>query len=202
MSKIMKLVRNTRGRPQKFGRPSRAVTLTLPEDVIGALTSVDDDLSRAVVRLIQPLVTDGAPRPAAELTRYGDGAVIVVKPIEVLRRIPGVSLVPLPDGRALISLDGHMAPTDFELKVRDALDDKNNLEPNDRSVLTSIVEILKSARRTRGIDVRQRSIIVLQATGRGSRRSQGGLRLGVLCALTSDVLQEALGISLAASAFL
>ena len=198
----MKLVRNTRGRPQKFGRPSRAVTLTLPEDVIGALTSVDDDLSRAVVRLIQPLVTDGVPRPAAELTRYGDGAVIVIKPIEVLRRIPGVSLVPLPDGRALISLEGHMAPTDFELKVRDALDDNNNLEPNDRSVMTSIVEILKSARRTRGIDVRQRSIIVLQATGRGSRRSQGGFKLGVLCALTSDVLQEALGISLAASAFL
>jgi hypothetical protein len=198
----MKLVRAGRGRPQKFGRPSRAVTLTLPEDLIRALASVDEDLSRAVVRLTQPLMADVVPRPPAELTKYGDSAVIVVKPVEALRRLPGVSLVPLPDGRALISLDGHMAPPDFELKIRDVLDEDGDLEANDRSVLTSIVEILKSARGTRGIDVRQRSIIVLQATARGSRKASGGFRLGVLCALTSEVFQEALGISLATAAFL
>ena len=38
-----------RGRPRKFVRPSRAVTVTLPDDVIAALQGVDVDLSRAVV---------------------------------------------------------------------------------------------------------------------------------------------------------
>lgn len=66
-----------RGRPRKFLRPSRAVTLTLPEDIIEALRSVDGDLSRAVVRVVQPLVT-AAPCPMAEVVTYGGHAVIVV----------------------------------------------------------------------------------------------------------------------------
>jgi hypothetical protein len=203
MSKIMKLVRAGRGRPQKFGRPSRAVTLTLPEDVIGALTSVDDDLSRAVVRLMQPIVADVVPRPPAELTKYGDSAVIVIKPVDALRRIPGVSLVPLPDGRALISLEGDMAPPDFELKVRDVLDENGHMDGRERAVLMSIIEILKSARRTRGIHVRQRGIIVLQAVARTPRKSQSGLGLSAFCVfrvITGDAFQEALAVSLASAA--
>lgn len=160
----MKLVRAGRGRPQKFGRPSRALTLTLPEDVIVALSAIDDDVSRAVVRLTQPLVADVVPRPAAELTRYGDSAVIVIKPIEALGRIPGVTLVPLPDGRALISLDESMTTPDFELGIRDLLDEDARLDGRERSALASIIEILKTARRSRGVSVQHRSIIVLQRT--------------------------------------
>ena len=51
---------NRRGRPRKFSRPSRAITLTLPEDTIAALRAVDRDLSRAVVRVVQPLEQDAA----------------------------------------------------------------------------------------------------------------------------------------------
>ena len=61
----IKLLPPRRGRPQKFGRPSRAVTLTLPEDVIAALGRVDDDLSRAIVRVSKPLLGDVASRPPA-----------------------------------------------------------------------------------------------------------------------------------------
>lgn len=205
MSKIMKLVRAGRGRPQKFGRPSRAITLTLPKDVIAALAAVDDDLSRAVVRLTQPLVADVVPKPSAELTRYGDGAVIVITPVEALKRIPGVSLVPLPDGRALISLEGHLAPPDFELKVRDVLDDGNDIDSRDRSVLTSVVEILKSARQTRGVGVHQRSIIVLRTAGRTARRAQRSLGVGMFClvrVMSGDMFQDAVGVSLASAALL
>ena len=45
-----------RGPPRKFGRPSQPVTLTLPDDVIAALLGIDADLSRAIVRVTQPLV--------------------------------------------------------------------------------------------------------------------------------------------------
>jgi hypothetical protein len=160
----MKLLQARRGRPQKFGRPSRAVTLTLPEDVISALQGVDDDLSRAVVRLTQPLVADVIPRPAAELAKYGQSAVIVVKQLAALARIPGVTLVPLPDGRALISLDETMSVHEFELKLRDTVDAEPALAPRERSLLTSIGEILKSARQEKHVTVHQRSIIVLHVS--------------------------------------
>ena len=160
-------VRSRRGRPQKFGRPARAVTLTLPEDILTALASVDEDVSRAVVRLCQPLVADVLPRPPAELSKYGNSAVIVVKPVSALEQIPGVTLVPLPDGRALISLDEVMTLYEFELKLRDALDATGSGDAREDAVLASIAEILKSARRTKGIALRQRSIIVLQSTRRG-----------------------------------
>jgi hypothetical protein len=163
----LKLLAARRGRPQKFGRPSRAVTLTLPEDVIAALEGVDDDLGRAVVRLAQPLSAEVARRPPAELSKYGQSAVIVVKPVDALARIPGVTLVPLPDGRALISLEGTMSVYEFELKLRDAIE-AGRLEPRDRSALASVGEILKSARQARGLKVQQRNIIVLQA---GRRRA-------------------------------
>jgi hypothetical protein len=169
---LMKLVRSRRGRPQKFGRPSRAVTLTLPEDVIAALASIDDDVSRAVVGLVEPLAADVVPRPPAELSKYGDSAVIVIRPCRVLSRMGGVTLVPLADGRALISLDEGLGVQAFELKVRDALDDRA-LDARDRATLASIAEILREARRTRGIAVHQRNIIVLQSMRRRRIRQTG-----------------------------
>ncbi len=168
----MKLAPARRGRPQKFGRPSHAVTLTLPDDIIAALTAVDDDISRAVVRLSQPLVKDVVARPPAELSKYGDSAIIVIKPLPALGRIPGVTLIPLPDGRALISLEESMTLYEFELKLRDTIDEGTDLEPWQRAAMASIREILKSARRTKGIEVHERSIIVLQSTRH--RRIAGG----------------------------
>jgi len=160
----IKLLKMRRGRPRKFGRPSRAVTVTLPDDVIAALSGVDDDLSRAIVQLSQPLLRDVVIRPPAELSKYGDSAVIVIKRLPTLNRMPGVSLVPLPDGRALISLDETMSVHEFELKLDDAIVGATDLEPRERSAMSSIREILKSARLSKAITVHQRNIIVLQST--------------------------------------
>jgi hypothetical protein len=153
-----------RGRPPKYGRPSRAVTLTLPEDVIAALTNLDEDLGRAVVRIAQPLVADVVPHPPAELSNYGDSAVIVTRRLTCLERIPGVTLVPLPDGRALISLGDELSVSEFELKLRDMVDDGAALDPAEKAALEVIGRILKAARSTKGLAVHERSIIVLQST--------------------------------------
>jgi hypothetical protein len=152
-----------RGRPHKFGRPSRAVTLTLPEDVICALERVDDDLGRAVVRVSQPLVTRPALSAGAELSNYGQSAVIVVRPVAALNRLPGVMLVPMPDGRALISLDDSMNVHEFELQLRDVLAEDRRLSREDRAALEAIGQILKTARRTHGVTLHQRRIIVLHS---------------------------------------
>ena len=73
-----------RGRLRKFCRPSQFVTLTLPDDVITARRKIDADLSRAIVRVTQPLVPSVSSAPA-ELFSYGDRSVIIVRPSQVLR---------------------------------------------------------------------------------------------------------------------
>jgi hypothetical protein len=162
------LLPSRRGRPQKFGRPSRAVTLTLPEDVIAALSRIDDDLSRAVVRVMQPLLSNGGSMPPVELSKFGKGAVIIIKPVPAMSRIPGVRLAPLPDGRTLITLQESMTVYEFELRLRDALEGSKPLETWERAIMSSVAGILKEARKTNKITLHQRGIIVLQSFPRRS----------------------------------
>ena len=160
--------RRGRGRPRKFATPSRHVTLTLPEHVIEALGRIDADLSRAVVRVAGAAAVPAADAPLhtpAELARFGRRAVIVVDPSRTLERRADVDLVPLPDGRALISFDRARTTADLELTIADALED-SALPAADRKVFEGIAQILKSARQSQDVVLRQRNIIVLEARRR------------------------------------
>ena len=173
MRPLTSLVRR-RGRPRKFSAPSRAVTLTLPEDVLASLSAIDADLSRAVVRVAQTRRNGrgGAVRgPApAELVKFGKRAVIVVNATPRLEEQTGVLLIPLSDGRALISFDETTTPARLELAIEDALDD-HRLGPDDRKVFAAIREILKSARRSGDVTLRQRNIMVLESQRLKKRRA-------------------------------
>lgn len=160
MNSIEESVRPRRGRPRKFLGRSSAVTLTLPDEVIAALRSIDTDLSRAVVRLAQPELVK-RPHPPAELAVFGRKAVIVVNPTHTLEERTGVSLVPLPDGRALISFDQPLTIAKLELMLRDALEDRR-LTSADQRIFEAIAEILGTARRSDDIVLQQRNIIVLE----------------------------------------
>lgn len=140
------------------------MTLTLPETVIDALERVDRDLSRAVVRVTQPEIRK-RPHASAELTTFGSHAVIIVNPTRTLERRMGVMLVPLSDGRALISLDESMTPARLELRIEDALEDRS-LPPDDAEILGGIRELLKDARRSTSVTLSQRNIIVLEHNGK------------------------------------
>jgi hypothetical protein len=153
-------VARRRGRPKKFSRPSRPVTLTLPVDVIAALRAIDPDLSRAIVRVTQtaaPL----ALQPTAELTSYGDRAVITVPSVRSIERRIGVELVPLPDGRALISFGERLTIAELELRIGDLLTDPT-IGKDERSTLEALAEVLRNARRSDGVAIRPRTIIVLE----------------------------------------
>ena len=63
-------MRRSRGRPRKFAAPSRAVTLTLPEWALSALSEMHEDISKAVVQLMQQRPRQRA-RPLAELSIFG-----------------------------------------------------------------------------------------------------------------------------------
>ena len=164
----MAAFKSKRGRPLKFNRPARQVTLTLPDDVIARLSRVDDDMGRAVVRLAM------AARPAAEsqgaeLTTFGGRAVIVVAPTKALERVRGVELVPLADGRALIALSEGTTKADFELGVRDLLEG-GSLGDADRRTLKSLLTFVADARRQGGLTLR--TILVLHSRRKARKASK------------------------------
>jgi hypothetical protein len=123
---------------------------------------VDGDLGRAIVALVERETTPRAHGFApAELTAYGNHAVILVDQTKVLKRLPGVQLVPAGNGRALISLDQPNSIPRLELNVRDAID--SDISTKERQTLEALAEILRHARSTPGITLQERSIIVLEA---------------------------------------
>jgi hypothetical protein len=162
----MKVGKHTRGRPRKYGaRRSVSVTITLPEDVVARLRRVDADLGAAIVALVDRLRLKRvrATHPA-ELSRYGNHAVIVVNPANVLKRLPGVELVPVANGRALISLKGSNSIAGLELAVRDALE--TEVSDAEHRTLEEIADILRRARRSPSVSLQERSIIVLESKRR------------------------------------
>ena len=161
MDSPVKNISPRRGRPRKFSSPSRAVTLTLPIPVLEALCAIDSDLSRAVVRVTQPELAR-QPHPPAELVVFGRRAVIVVNPTRTLEERTGIDLVPLPDGRALISFDSPGTIAALELRIEDAIEDRR-LSREDQAIFEAIASILKTARRSDDVVLVQRNIIVLEA---------------------------------------
>ena len=155
------------GRPRKFGRASRAVTVTLPEDVLAQLASIDADLGRAIVASVDRRVPPRPRRvPPAEVARYGNHAVILVTPIKALKKIAGVELIPIGQNRALISLDGaHQIPR-LELDLREAIERRAGDSAGLRA-LEALSDILRDARLSRSLTVEERTIIVLES---GRRR--------------------------------
>ncbi len=148
-----------RGRPLKFTRPARTITVTLPEDVLSSLAELDSDMGRAIVRLTMA-ATDKGPVRGVEVATFGSRAVIVVPPTKALRSVDGVELIPLSDGRALISIADGMSADQFELAVGDLLADGDVAE-TDQALLTQLLRVLQEHRHGQKLTVRR--VIVLRA---------------------------------------
>jgi hypothetical protein len=116
-------------------------------------------LSRAIVYASE-IAAARADGPSVALTHYGGSAVIVLTPNRVIEDLPGVALVPLPDGRALISLDKGTSVAEFEVLLRDALE--TDTTSAERECLEAIGAILRKARHSPGVRLNQRNIIVLE----------------------------------------
>jgi hypothetical protein len=151
-----------RGRPLKFGRPSRTVTLTLPDDAVEWLQSLHEDPAWAIVGLFER-----ARRPArtslhavAELVQLpGRRGLILVRP-ELLRHVRGAAVVPLSDGRAFIALSGAGGAADLEVAILDRLESAD-VTAAERSQLTEFRTQLR-AWRHEGLKFHPRSILVAE----------------------------------------
>jgi hypothetical protein len=155
-------VRRGPGRPKKFNRPSRVVSLTLPDDVIDRLERLDVDLGSAIVHLMERRSRPAAAATAPQVATYGMRAVIVVPHARALGKLAGVELIPIGSNRALIALDSAHRIPQFELAVRDLLD-RGSLSASDRRTLHAITDILRDARLSGKVTVAERTIIVLEA---------------------------------------
>jgi hypothetical protein len=162
-----------RGRPLKFGRPARLVTVTLPEDVLAWLASLNPDPGWAIVNLYEGARhrrQAARERPLAELVQLpGRRALILVRP-EIFRGIPAISLIPLQDGRAFLALEPGRGIADLEIAVLDRLEHAKTPR-HEREHLSSVRALIKRWRQE-GLRFETRSIIVAErkpADGRSPR---------------------------------
>lgn len=100
----------------------------------------------------------------------GDRALIIVRS-DLIKDFPGVSLIPLSDGRAFLALEVGKGVADLELLVLDRLDDKQ-VDATERGALIELRQLLRQWRRE-GIRFESRSIIIAHA-------KKGALRKGEL----------------------
>ena len=152
--------RSKRGRPPKFGRPAQLVTLTLPDDVIAWLETVDDDIGWAIVKLHERAASRRRPveRPLVELAHSPGGrALILVQPAP-FQHLPGVSIIPLSDGRGFLALQSGQGVANLEIAVIDRLEGSAG-SPLERSALEVLRMRLREWRQE-GIEFESRSIVI------------------------------------------
>lgn len=165
------------GRPPKFGRPSRVVALTLPEDAIDRLRRIDRDLGWAIVKMLE---TQSAPRsraaagerrPDVELAGVSGRRYLIVVNRDAIRDIPGVNIIPLDGTRAFLALDIDRGLSDLELAVSDRLQDAG-LDRRERRALAELHVRLRAWRHDQTLRFGTRAIIVGERIGR--RTSDAG----------------------------
>jgi len=156
----------TRGRPPKFGRPARLVALTLPEDTITHLQSIDPDIARAVVSLVdQSQGRTSAPDDDWEapvtLARVSEQRALVVIDPSLFREIPGCAFIPLTTRRAFLALIPGSTLADVELSVADLLEDVS-IERTEREALEALRRALREWRRDQELTFHTRSIVLVE----------------------------------------
>ena len=157
-----------RGRPQKFGREAQLISITLPRDVIDWLGTMDDDIGWAIVKMYERASKARTKDTSvAQMVRFpGNRALILVRS-DLIREMPGISPIPLTDGRAFLALDAGKGAADLELLVLDRIDDQK-IRAEERDALIELRALLKQWRQE-GIRFESRSIIVAHGTTKGER---------------------------------
>jgi hypothetical protein len=139
------------GRPAKFAEPSRPVTVTLPERVLQLLTAVDSDRAKAITQLAETVLNrNGTPLKPVATVRIAEGrAIILVNHSEYLKRIPWLRLIEVAPARHLISIRSGTSIESMEVAVQDLLDDLSKGQSPDRQILETLIQIIRTSRRTK-----------------------------------------------------
>ena len=160
-----------RGRPPKFGRPSRLVALTLPEDVLSSLRQVDPDPARAVVKLVETSAektnSQDDSKPVAELVTVGSRRSLIIVDRRAFEKLPGVSLIPISEDRAFLAFEIGQDTGVLELELIDRIDDPE-VGPAETQALQELRKCLQKWRRDPELRFLLRSIIIVEKDTRRS----------------------------------
>lgn len=165
-----------RGRPLKFGRPTRPLSVSLPEDVIAWLEAIDPDPAWAIVSMFeksrQRTAAPSTAAPAELVQLPGKRALIIVTP-DAFEGIDGVSVIRLSDGRGFLALEAGKGYADLELAVADRIDASGVTEER-RQLLNNLRMQLREWRQS-GLRFDARSILVVdrQDVGTPTRALSG-----------------------------
>lgn len=136
------------GRPRKFSGTSRPVTVTLPEETLEHLSSIDHDRAKAIVKAVGWAVAGEADRKPVEIIHVDeDKAIIVVGPSKLLREIPFLSLIEIAPKRFLLVIPSGTAVEVLEVALMDALSTISNKESYEGRLLLELQRCLAKQRR-------------------------------------------------------
>ena len=166
--------RPRRGRPLKFGRPARSISVTLPDDALAALRASDPDVGKAIVAMLASAAKRAPEAPVVALHKTGRRMVIVVRPVEALRRLRGVELISTGDQqRALVAFRDGLTAAQFQLQIQDLLDGAR-MDADEAAVVNQLAEILRGVRRSANLRLSEATIMVIDdvqaAVGKGTLR--------------------------------
>jgi hypothetical protein len=134
------------GRPPKFRGLRRAVTVTLPEDTLNRLTSVDADRARAIVKVTDAAMPAG--KKPIEVVQVGQGlAIIIVGPSQLLKRIEGLRLIEVAPSRFLLTIPLGTSIDSIEVAVIDAVESATGCGKAERTLLLQLRELIRDLRR-------------------------------------------------------
>jgi hypothetical protein len=157
------------GRPPKFGVPSRAITLTLPEETLTDLLKIDRDRSQAIVKLTKSALgkdESPSPRPMVEVVEMvADIGLLVVGPSALLRRIPFLHLVEVSAGRYLMALAPGNDVKSLEIALTDMVDDLPERDERERALLTELLGNLRKLRKKDRVSMAELLFVSLKQVG-------------------------------------
>ncbi len=164
-----------RGRPPKFGRPGQVVAVTLPTEVVRGLRRINPDLAWAIVQLFRHGANGFGRtqprRPDSELLSVANGRSLIVVNRGVLKRLPGVSVIPLHDDRAFLAFDRDASLADLELALIERLEN-SALAARERRALSELRAHVHRWRHDPKLHCEMRSIIVFETAAKARKRTR------------------------------
>jgi hypothetical protein len=157
------------GRPPKFRGASRPITVTLPEDTLARLASIDADRARAIVKATHAALagSDGERNPVELVEVAPDLSIVIVAASRVLRTISWLRLIEIAPLRYMLAIPQGTAVDSLELTVIELLEGAQGLDDREVLLLTQLRDLMRSSRR-RG-DLSKAEILLVDTAAKPPR---------------------------------
>jgi hypothetical protein len=166
------------------------VTVTLPEDTLAQLASIDPDRARAIVKLADAAIPLAPERQKPlDLVDVAPGlAIVIVGPSRLLRTITWLRLVEIAPLRFLLSIPVGTSIDSLELAIIELLDEAPLHDEWERSLLEQLRDLMRKVRRRGDFSKAEILFVDTRATRDDARRPVAGRRSGRRPAPVADRL--------------